>query len=106
MTTWRLVRNIDYAAMYMNGITSSDTHDSKVPMAFSTDRDAIQTALNMNGLTPPEQVRVVRIKNTLLLTEIDASESMLAEVQANRRLSRITDPKPLAFDGSGDLLPF
>jgi len=27
----------------------------------------------MNGLTPPEQARVVRIKNTLLLTEMDVS---------------------------------
>jgi hypothetical protein len=106
MTTWKLVRKIDYAAMYMNGITSSDTHDSKVPMAFDTDRDAIRTALNMNGLTPPEQARVVRIKNTLLLTEMAVSESMLTEVQANRRLSRITDPMPLTFDGSGGLLPF
>jgi hypothetical protein len=48
----------------------------------------------------------VRIKNTLLLTEMDASESMLAEVEANRRLNRITDPLPLAFDGEGSLLPF
>jgi hypothetical protein len=31
---------------------------------------------------------------------------MLAEVQLNGRLSRITDPMPLAFDGSGDLRPF
>ncbi len=106
MTTWRLVRKIDYAAMYMNGITSSDTHDSKVPMAFDTDRDAIRTALNMNGLTPPEEARVVRIKNTLLLTEMDASDSMLAEVQVNSRLRRITEPAPLAFDGEGNLLPF
>jgi hypothetical protein len=60
----------------------------------------------MNGLTPPEHARVVRIKNTLLLTEMDASESLLAEVQANGRLSRITDPMPLTFDGSGGLLPF
>jgi len=37
LTTWRLVKKIDYAAMYMNGISSSDTHDSKVPMAFDTD---------------------------------------------------------------------
>ena len=106
LTTWRLVRTIDYAAMYMNGITSSDTHDSKVPMAFDTDRDAIRTALNMNGLTPPEQARVVRIKNTLLLTEMDASESMRAEAEANRRLSRITDPMPLTFDELGNLRPF
>jgi hypothetical protein len=106
MTTWRLVRKIDYAAMYMNGITSSDTHDSKVPMAFDTDRDAIRTALHMNGLTPPAQARVVRIKNTLLLTELEASESMLADVEANRRLRRITDPLPLTFDSLGDLPPF
>ena len=106
LTTWRLVKKIDYAAMYMNGISSSDTHDSKVPMAFDTDRDAIRTALNMNGLTPPEQARVVRIKNTLLLTEMDVSESLLTEVQANGRLRRLTEPTPLTFDGSGDLLPF
>lgn len=106
MTTWRLVRKIDYAAMYMNGITSSDTHDSKVPMAFDTDRDAIQTALSMNGLTPPEQARVARIKNTLLLTEMDASEAMLAEVKAHERLRQITPPAPFSFDATGNLLPF
>jgi hypothetical protein len=38
-------------------------------MAFDTDRDAIQVALEMNGLTPPERARVVRIKNTRHLTE-------------------------------------
>ncbi len=106
ITTWRLVRKIDYAAMYMNGITSSDTHDSKVPMAFDADRDAIQTALKMNGLTPPERARVARIKNTLLLTEIDASESMLVEVKAHERLTQVTDPAPFNFDATGNLLPF
>lgn len=105
MTTWRLVKKIDYAAMYMNGITSSDTHDSKVPMAFDTDRDAIQTALNMNGLTPPDQARIVRIKNTLLLTEMDASEVMLAEVAAHERLTQVADPAPFGFDATGNLLP-
>ncbi len=106
LTTWRLVRKINYQAMYMNGITSSDTHDSKVPMAFDTDRQAIETALNMNGLTPPDQARVVRIKNTLHLTELDASESLLPEVAGNDRLARMTDPAPFAFDALGNLQPF
>jgi hypothetical protein len=106
LTTWRLVAQIDYAAMYMNGITSSDTHDSKVPMAFATDRDAIETALHMNGLTPPGEARVVRIKNTLHLVEFDVSESLLAEVKANGRLSQLTAPVPLLFDDSGGLPPF
>ncbi len=106
LTTWRLVRKINYQAMYMNGITSSDTHDSKIPMAFDTDRQAIETALNMNGLTPPEQARVVRIKNTLRLTEIDASESMLSEVRAAARLAPVSDPGPFPFDAAGNLQPF
>lgn len=106
MATWRLVRQIDYTAMYMNGITSSDTHDSKIPMAFASDRDAIRTALNMNGLTPPERARVVRIKNTAQLVEFDASESLLSEMEENGRLCQLTEPAPLTFDASGDLLPF
>jgi hypothetical protein len=106
LTTWRLVKQIDYAAMYMNGITSSDTHDSKIPMAFDTDREAIQTALHMNGLTPPAQARVVRIKNTLRLTELECSEALLAEVTAQDRLTPLTDPAPVRFDGLENLLPF
>jgi len=106
MTTWRLVRKIDYAAMYMNGITSSDTHDSKVPMAFDTDREAIRTALRMNGLTPPERARVVRIKNTLLLTEMDASDALLAEVRDHESVTQATAPAPFSFDVVGNLLPF
>jgi len=106
MTTWRLVKKINYAAMYMNAITSGVSEAAKVPMAFDSDRDAVQTALGMIGLTPPEQARVVRIKNTLHLTEIDVSESMLSEAKANARLSQVTDPAPLTFDGSGNLSPF
>lgn len=106
MTTWRLVKKINYAAMYMNAITSGVSEAAKVPMAFDSDRDAVQTALGMIGLTPPEQARVVRIKNTLHLTEIDVSESMLSEAKANARLSQVTDPAPLTFDGSGNLPPF
>ena len=106
MTTWRLVKKINYAAMYMNAITSGVTEAAKVPMAFETDREAIRTSLGMIGLTPPEQARVVRIKNTLHLTEIDVSESMLPEVKTHDRLSQVTDPAPLVFDGAGNLLPF
>jgi hypothetical protein len=106
MTTWRLVKKVDYAAMYMNGITSSDTHDSKIPMAFDTDREAIRTALRMNGLTPPEQARVARIKNTLLLTEMDVSEALLAEVRAHERVTQATAFLPFNFDVTGNLLPF
>jgi len=106
MTTKRLVKKINYAAMHMNAITSGVAEAAKVPMAFDSDREAVQTALGMIGLTPPEKARVVRIKSTLHLTEIDCSEAMLDDVKAHDRLHPVTEPKPMAFDGSGNLPVF
>ncbi|MEK7204050.1 MAG: [Fe-S]-binding protein, partial [candidate division NC10 bacterium] len=92
VTTRRLVEKINYQAMYMNAITSGVPEGAKVPMTFDTDREAIQVALGMIGLTPPERARVVRIKTTLHLTEMDVSEALLPEVKANERLSVVTQP--------------
>jgi hypothetical protein len=106
MTTKRLVKKINYAAMHMNAITSGVAEAAKVPMAFDSDREAIETALGMIGLTPPEQARVVRIKNTLHLTEIDCSEAMLPEITAHARLSAATAAQPMTFDAQGNLPAF
>ncbi len=106
MTTRRLVAKINYEAMYMNAITSGVPEGAKVPMAFETDREAIQAALGMIGLTPPEQARAVRIRNTLHLTEMDVSESLLSEAKTHERLRVVTEPAPIVFDGEGNLTPF
>ncbi len=106
MTTRRLLDKINYEAMYMNAITSGVPEGAKVPMAFETDREAIQVALGMIGLTPPEQARAVRIRNTLHLTEMDVSESLLPEVKAHERLRLVTEAAPMVFDGKGNLAPF
>lgn len=106
LTTRRLVEQINYRAMYMNAITSGVPEAARVPMAFDTDREAIQVALGMIGLTPPEQAAVVRIKNTLLLSELDVSEALLPLVKAQDRLSIVSGPVPLSFDATGNLPPF
>ena len=106
MITKRLVSKINYVAMHMNAITSGVPEAAKVPMAFETDREAIEIALGMIGLTSPEQATVVRIKNTLLLAEMDVSEALLPQVKAHDRLSIVSGPAPLAFDGKGNLPPF
>ena len=106
MTTKRLVKKINYIAMHMNAITSGVPDAAKVPIAFDTDSEAIETALGMIGLTPPEQARVIRIKNTLALTEIDCSEALLAEVKKHRRLSPTTEAQPIRFGADGNLTAF
>ncbi len=106
MTHRRLVNRINYTAMYMNSITSGVFEAARVPMTFDTDQEALKTGMGMIGLTPPDEARVVRIKNTLHLTELDVSEAMLSEVKGNDHLSPASDPAALMFDAKGDLFPF
>ncbi len=106
MITRRLLDKIDYRATYINAITSGAPEAIRVPMTFDTDREAIQVALGMIGLTPPKEARVVRIKNTLNLVEMDVSEVLLPKVKAHDRHSVVTEPTPLAFDARGNLPPF
>ncbi len=104
-TIKRLVDRIDYPKMLVNAVTSANPGAARIPLTLSNDREAISTALGMLGLTPPENARVVRIQNTLQLTEIEASESLLSEVDTNAPLTRITRLCPMAFDVDGNLLP-
>ena len=104
-TTRRLVDKIDMKPTLINAITACAPGGAKVPPTYDTDREAIETALSCIGLTPPERARVIRIKNTLRLGEIEVSEAFLPEVAKRSDLTRLTDPAPLAFDAAGRLTP-
>jgi hypothetical protein len=106
-TTRRLVEKIDMKPTLINAITACAPGGAKIPPAYETEREAIETALSCIGLTPPSSARVVRIRNTLLLGEIEVSEAFLPELLAQRpELTKLSDPAPLAFDAAGRLLPF
>jgi hypothetical protein len=104
-TTRRLVDKIDMKPTLINAITACAPGGAKVPATFDTDREAIETALGCAGLTPPERLRVVRIKNTLTLGEVQVSEAYLDEIRQRRDLTALGDPAPLAFDAAGQLVP-
>jgi hypothetical protein len=102
--TRRLVDKIDMKPTLINCITACTPNGAKVPATYETDREAIDTALGCIGLTPPEHARVIRIRNTLMLGEIEVSEALLPEVAKRETLTRLTDPAPLPFDVAGNLL--
>jgi hypothetical protein len=102
-TTRRLVDKIDMKATLVNCITAAAPNGAKVPATYESDRAAIETALSCLGV-PPEAGRVVRIKNTLMLGEIEVSEALLAEVAQHPQLSRLTELAPLPFDAAGNLV--
>ena len=106
LATKRLVDKINHTTTNINVITTGALDLAKIPMAFDSDRQAVETALGMIGLTPPEQALVVRIKNTLHLTEMDVSVTLVNEVKQNSRLSQVGGVFELPFDIDDNLRPF
>ena len=102
-TTRRLVDKVDMKPTLINCITACTPNMAKIPATFETDHEAIETALSCIGLTPPESARVIRIKNTLLLGEIEISEAYLPEIAKRPDLTVLGDPVPLRFDVTGAL---
>jgi hypothetical protein len=100
----RLVDKIDMKPTLINCITACAPNGAKVPATYDTDREAIETALGCIGLTPPEDARVIRIRNTLVLGELEVSEALLPEVAKRETLTRLGASTPLPFDAAGNLV--
>jgi Lactate racemase N-terminal domain len=102
----RLVNKIDPTATYINCLTGLSPESARIPMTVDTDREAVEAALGTIGLVKPEEARIVRIKNTLLLEELDVSEALLPEVKQDDSLEILWGPKALAFGNAGALPVF
>jgi hypothetical protein len=102
LTTRRLVDSIDFKSTYTNVITTRLWAGGRLPLILETDREAVELAV---GDTPFEELRLVRIPNTLHLEELEISEALLPEAR-KLGLAVVGQPRPLAFDTAGRIRPF
>ena len=79
--TRKLFDKIDFDATYQNVITSTFILRGKIPIIARDSRTAIEWALKTCGPIEIPDARVIRIKNTLTLSELYASRSVLAEIK-------------------------
>jgi hypothetical protein len=106
VTTMRLYREMDVGATYANVITSMNLDGAALPIVMNTDREAIALAVKTVVRVKPGNCRIVHIRNTLDLGEIQVSEPMLAEVKARPDCFQVMSPAaPPAFDSAGNLAP-
>lgn len=103
-TTRRLVDKIDLQATYMNAITSSCPEAVRIPPYFESDREALQAALKTIGDIRSENARIVHIRSTLHLEEMDVSEPMAPEIDGIAGVGKVGSPAPMAFDPHGNLI--
>lgn len=102
--TQRLVDKMDKEATYANGLTSTVVAPTKIATTLPNDRYALKAAVKTCNILDYTKVRLVRIKDTLHLGEIEISESMLDEARAHPDIEIVIPPRPLAFDDDGNLI--
>jgi hypothetical protein len=104
ITTKKVVDTIDLDYTYINAITSGVLAAARIPLNVPTDREAIQLALKTCARVNHPESRIVWIKNTLSLEKIFVSEALLPEIRKNPQMEVLGDPKPMSFDGKGNLV--
>jgi hypothetical protein len=80
VTTRRLVDKTDWPMTNANVQASGFAERGKLPHVEATDAEAIAWALRQCAPTPPDQARVIRIKNTLHLETMLVSEAVVKEL--------------------------
>jgi len=103
--TKKLFNKIDFKATYENVITSTFLDRGKMPIVADTDLQAFQYAIRTCGPIEIEKARVIRIKNTLHLSEIYVSPAVLEEIKDKQNITILENPKDI-FTEEGQFTKF
>ncbi len=105
--TERVYRKIDLAAFYVNTLTGAMVERGKIPMIMPTDEEAVKAAARTSWDAMPGKERIARIRNTLMLHELEASEPLVSDIFAvpelARRIEVVSDWHEWEFDSDGVL---
>jgi hypothetical protein len=93
-------------ALNINSITGVCPEMGKIPLTMKNDREAVEIAIKCVGLIPQDKLKIMRIKNTALLSEVDVSEAYQEELEMRSDLEVVIRKRTMGFDIDGNLLPF
>lgn len=104
ITTRRCLNSIDFSAVWANAITATVIQSGAIPMYMENDREALMLAIRTCNGTDFRNPRVVRIKNTLEITEFEVSESILEELSGRDDIQILSGPREVQFDSEGFMI--
>lgn len=102
-TTQRLVDKMDREATYANGLTSTVVGPTHISTALPNDEQAIKAAIKTCNILDFTKVKMVRIKNTLELSEIEVSEALLDHINTHPDTEQMSEVYDMDFDAEGNL---
>jgi hypothetical protein len=101
--TTRLVRQTNREATWVNGLASGSVAISAFPLYFETDRELLDHSVAIIGLVEPPNAKILWIKNTLELAEVECSAAYLEEARERADLEILTGLHDLPLDADGNL---
>jgi hypothetical protein len=104
--TQRLLDKIDMDALNINTITGVCPEMGKIPLTLKNDKEAIEIAIKCVGLIPRKKLKIMRIKNTSALREVELSEAYEKALSSRRDLEVVKTKRAMEFDAAGNLEPF
>jgi len=107
--TESLYRKIDLTAFYVNTLTGAMVERGKIPMIMPTDEEAIKAAARTSWDVAPGRERIARVRNTLMIQELEVSETLLPDILSaggsGGHIEVVGDWHDFHFDAEGRLLP-
>lgn len=86
ITTRKVFDQLNMEAIYANDIALGCMEDCKIPLVAADEWEAIRVAIKVLRNHDPKFLKIVRIKNTLHLEEVQVSEDLLDIVAKDPRL--------------------
>jgi len=102
--TRKMFEKMDFSATYPNQLTSRVLKSAKIPMVMENDRQAIMAAIKTCIEIDTENIRIVRIKNTMNLEDIWISPALLIEAHRHSNIEVFDQPVPILFDSTGNII--
>jgi hypothetical protein len=103
LTTERLLAAIDPVPFRMNNLTACFLWRSKLPFAFPTDRECLESGLATCWQPNRDKIRLAIIANTLEVADLWVSAPLLDEARRQPHLHVAGELVSLPFDEAGNL---
>jgi hypothetical protein len=103
LTTNRAIASIKPGPFRMNNLTARFLWRSKLPIGFDTDKECIEQGVATCWQPDLEKLKFCVIPNTLEVTDLWVSPTLAAVARGNAALAVEGIPRPLPFDGAGNL---
>ncbi|SBV97403.1 conserved hypothetical protein [uncultured delta proteobacterium] len=104
ITTIHAFDQSDPLPTYTNCLTCRLLKQAKIPMVTPNEKIAFQAAVFHSILPTAGNPRMVRIRNTGDIAEIEISEALWAEAERHPQVTLAGEPFSYAFDGTGRLI--